>query len=123
VAARRDFRDFSPSADWAVDLSDLAAAQNSSIRSTRDRKDRKSPRSISLMAELSGLICEAEQFFLGMPSERKVATAGRQILSGEFRRLTACGNSFDDRRCEKGQSNHATDVTLADTFPVANLDH
>jgi hypothetical protein len=66
-------------------------------------------------------ICEAEQFFLGLPTHWEIAPAGRQKLSSEFRRLPAFGNSFDDRWSEKSQANHATDVALTETFALANF--
>jgi hypothetical protein len=75
------------------------------------------------MAERSGWIREAEQLFLGLPTERKIAATGRQKLRGKFRWLAAFGNTLDDRGREKGQANHPTDIALADAFPLANLDH
>jgi hypothetical protein len=72
---------------------------------------------------IQGWICEAEQFFLGWPTERQVAAAGGEKLSGEFRWLATFGNSFDDRGGKESQANHATDVALADTVTFADFDH
>ena len=75
------------------------------------------------MAEQSGWICEAEQLFLGLPTQRQIATTGGEKLRGEFRGLAAFGNPFDDRGREKSQANHATDVALADAIALANFGH
>ena len=78
---------------------------------------------MSWTAELSGWIREAEQFFLRLPIQRKIAAAGGQQLRGELRRLAPFGNTFDDRWREKSQANHAADVALADAFALADFDH
>jgi hypothetical protein len=56
---------------------------------TWNRKYRKSSGSISWTVELSGWIWEAEQLFLGLPTQREIATTGGQKLRGEFRWLPA----------------------------------
>ena len=76
-----------------------------------------------LVAERSGWIGEAEQLFLGWPTQREIATAGGEKLRGEFRWLTTFGNSLDDRGREKGQANHAANVALADALPLADFNH
>ena len=50
----------------------------------------------------SGGSFEAEQFSLRIPTQRKVAAAGRQSLGGKFGGLVPAGNLFDDRGGEKG---------------------
>ena len=87
------------------------------------QKYRKTSGSVPWRGEVSGWICEAEQCFLRLPTYRKIAAAGRQKLSGEFRRLAPFGNSFNDRGREESQANHATDVALTDTLPLTNFDH
>ena len=53
--------------------------------------------------ELSGRICETEQLFLGLPTQRKIAAAGAEKLSGQFWRLAAFGNSLYDPGREKAR--------------------
>jgi hypothetical protein len=83
----------------------------------------ESPERNSWTAEQSGWIYEAEQFFLGLPTQREIATTGGQKLRGEFRGLAAFGNALDDRGREKSQANHATDVALADAITLADFNH
>src|ERR1700675_4784647 len=83
----------------------------------------KGPVSNSWAAEVSGGIREAEQFFLRVPAQRKIATTGRQKLRGEFRGLAAFCDPFDNRRRQECQANHAADVALADTFALPDFEH
>src|SRR5216683_1770217 len=65
---------------------------------------------------------EAERLLLRRPSKPEDA-AGQQRLPGELGRLATVDDPLDELGREKGQTNQAADVLLADAITPGELDH
>jgi hypothetical protein len=66
----------------AVDFDDSADSVEFADAMDLECEVLKGPRRYFRTAQRSGWTREAEQFFLGLPTQRKVAAAGRQKLGG-----------------------------------------